>query len=162
VGIGYDAHRFAPERPLVLCGVAVEHELGLAGHSDADVATHAVIDAVLGAAGLGDIGALFPDSDPAYEGASSIALLRDVVARARAAGWVVGNVDLVIVAQRPRLAAYRERMRALLAEALEAPAEAVGVKATTTEGMGFEGRAEGVSATAVCLLEATRESAAGD
>jgi 2-C-methyl-D-erythritol 2,4-cyclodiphosphate synthase len=137
----------------VLCGLTVDHELGLAGHSDADVATHAVIDAVLGAAGLPDIGALFPDSDPAYEGVSSIALLRDVVARAHAAGWRVGNVDLVIVAQRPRLAAYRERMRALLAEALEVGPDAVGVKATTTEGMGFEGRAEGVSATAVCLLE---------
>jgi len=137
----------------VLCGVTVDHELGLAGHSDADVATHAVIDAILGAAGLPDIGALFPDSDPAYEGVSSIALLRDVVARAHAGGWRVGNVDLVIVAQRPRLAAYRERMRALLAEALEVGPDAVGVKATTTEGMGFEGRAEGVSATAVCLLE---------
>ncbi len=153
MGIGFDAHRLAPDRRLVLCGLAIDHELGLAGHSDADVATHAVIDAVLGAAGLGDIGALFPDTDPAYEGASSIALLRDVVARAHAAGWAVGNVDLVIVAQRPRLATYRERMRARLAEALEVTSDAVGVKATTTEGMGFEGRAEGMSATAVCLLE---------
>jgi len=127
------------------------------GHSDADVATHAVIDALLGAAGMGDIGLLFPDTDPAYEGASSIALLRDVVARARAAGWTVGNVDLVIVAQQPRLADHRERMRALLAEALGVGPGAVGVKATTTEGMGFEGRAEGVSATAVYLLEPAAE-----
>jgi len=153
VGIGFDAHRFASDRRLVLCGVVVDHELGLAGHSDADVATHAVINAVLGAAGLGDIGALYPDTDPVYEGVSSIALLRDVVARAHAAGWTVGNVDLVIVAERPRLAGYRDRMRALLAAALRVAPDAVGVKATTTEGMGFEGRAEGVSATAVCLLE---------
>ena len=116
-----------------------------------------IVGAVLGAAGLADIGTLFPDTDPAYEGASSIALLRDVVARARAAGWTVGNVDLVIVAQQPRLADHRERMRALLAEALGVGPGAVGVKATTTEGMGFEGRAEGVSATAVCLLEPAAE-----
>ena len=157
VGIGYDAHRFAAGRRLVLCGVAVDHELGLAGHSDADVATHAVIDAVLGAAGFPDIGALYPDTDPAYEGASSIALLRDVVTRVRAAGWAVGNVDLVIVAERPRLADHRGRMRDLLAEALRVEPGAVGVKATTTEGMGFEGRGEGVSATAVCLLEPVAE-----
>ena len=144
----------------MLCGLAIDHEFGLAGHSDADVATHAVIDAVLGAAGLPDIGALYPDTDPAYEGASSIALLRDVVARVRAAGWVVGNVDLVIVAERPRLAPHREAMRALLAEALGVDGGAVGVKATTTEGMGFEGRAEGVSATAVCLLEAAARGSA--
>jgi 2-C-methyl-D-erythritol 2,4-cyclodiphosphate synthase len=131
----------------------VPHERGLAGHSDADVATHAVIDALLGAAGLGDIGALFPDTDPAYRGASSVALLRQVVAQVRADGWVVGNVDLVIVAERPKLAAYRKTMAATLASALGLEPDGVGVKATTTEGMGFEGRGEGVSATAVCLLE---------
>ena len=137
----------------MLCGLEIDYHHGLSGHSDADVATHAVIDAVLGAAGLGDIGALFPDTDPAYEGASSLALLSEVVARATSAGWRVVNIDLVIVAERPKLAAHRAAMTALLAEALRVAGDAVGVKATTTEGMGFEGRSEGISATAVCLLE---------
>jgi 2-C-methyl-D-erythritol 2,4-cyclodiphosphate synthase len=137
----------------VLCGLEIAYHHGLSGHSDADVATHAVIDAVLGAAGLGDIGEHFPDTDPAYEGASSLALLGEVVKRVRRAGWRVVNVDLVIVAERPSLAAHRAEMVALLAAALGVGSEAVGVKATTTEGMGFEGRGEGVSATAVCLLE---------
>ena len=137
----------------MLCGLEIEHHQGLSGHSDADVATHAVIDAVLGAAGMGDIGALFPDTDPAYEGASSLALLGEVMERVVRAGWRVVNVDLVIVAEQPKLAAHRARMAALLAAALRVDGEAVGVKATTTEGMGFEGRGEGVSATAVCLLE---------
>jgi 2-C-methyl-D-erythritol 2,4-cyclodiphosphate synthase len=137
----------------VLCGLEIDYHHGLSGHSDADVATHAVIDAVLGAAGLGDIGALFPDTDPAYEGASSLALLSEVVTRVSSAGWRVVNVDLVIVAERPKLAAHRAAMTALLAAALRVTGNAVGVKATTTEGMGFEGRGEGISATAVCLLE---------
>lgn len=137
----------------MLCGLEIDYHHGLSGHSDADVATHAVIDAVLGAAGLGDIGALFPDTDPAYEGASSLALLREVVTRVTSAGWRVVNVDLVIVAERPKLAAHRVAMTALLAAALRVAGDAVGVKATTTEGMGFEGRGEGISATAVCLLE---------
>ena len=137
----------------MLCGLEIAYHHGLSGHSDADVATHAVIDAILGAAGLGDIGEHFPDTDPAYEGASSLALLDEVVKRVRRAGWRVVNVDLVIVAERPRLAAHRAEMVALLAAALGVGSEAVGVKATTTEGMGFEGRGEGVSATAVCLLE---------
>ena len=137
----------------MLCGLEIAGHAGLSGHSDADVATHAVIDAVLGAAGLGDIGALFPDTDPAYEGASSLALLSAVVARATGAGWRVVNVDLVIVAEQPRLAAHRAAMKALLAATLQVAGDAVGVKATTTEGMGFEGRGEGISATAVCLLE---------
>jgi 2-C-methyl-D-erythritol 2,4-cyclodiphosphate synthase len=111
------------------------------------------MDALLGAAGLDDIGALFPDDDPAYAGASSVALLGEVVARVRAAGWVVGNVDLTIVCERPRLAPYRRAMRARLAEALGIDEDAVGLKATTTEGMGFEGRSEGIAASAVCLLE---------
>ena len=137
----------------MLCGLEIDYHHGLSGHSDADVATHAVIDAVLGAAGLGDIGALFPDADPAYEGASSLTLLSEVVTRATSAGWRVVNVDLVIVAERPKLAAHRAAMTALLAAALRVAGDAVGVKATTTEGMGFEGRGEGISATAVCLLE---------
>ena len=137
----------------MLCGLEIACDQGLAGHSDADVATHAVIDAILGAAGMGDIGALFPDTDPAYEGASSIALLGEVMTRVATAGWRVVNVDLVIVAERPKLAAHRAAMTALLAAALRVAGDAVGVKATTTEGMGFEGRGEGISATAVCLLE---------
>jgi 2-C-methyl-D-erythritol 2,4-cyclodiphosphate synthase len=137
----------------VLCGVEVPHDRGLAGHSDADVAVHAVIDALLGAAGLGDIGALFPDTDPAYKDASSVGLLRHVASRVAASGWRVANVDLVIVAERPRLAGHRDAMTATLAGALGLAPGAVGVKATTTEGMGYEGRGEGVSATAVCLLE---------
>lgn len=136
----------------MLAGVDIEHPQGLAGHSDADVATHAVMDALLGAAGLGDIGALFPDDDPAYAGASSLGLLREVVARLQGAGWTIGNVDVTIVCQVPRLAIYREAMRANLAEALAVPGDAVGLKATTTEGMGFEGRGEGIAASAVCLL----------
>jgi 2-C-methyl-D-erythritol 2,4-cyclodiphosphate synthase len=152
VGHGYDAHRFAPGRRLVLGGVDIDHPEGLAGHSDADVATHALMDALLGAAGLDDIGTLFPDDDPAYAGASSIAMLRDVAARVGTAGWVVGNVDVTLVCERPRLAPYRQAMRTCLANALGVDEDAVGLKATTTEGMGFEGRGEGIAASAVCLL----------
>jgi len=153
VGIGHDAHRFSAGRPLVLGGVRMDHPLGLAGHSDADVLTPAVIDALLGAAGLGDIGALFPDDDPAYEGADSIALLADVGARLAAAGWHAASIDAVVVCQAPRLAPHRDAMRANLADALGIDRWCVGVKGTTTEGMGFEGRGEGIAATAVCLLE---------
>jgi 2-C-methyl-D-erythritol 2,4-cyclodiphosphate synthase len=132
--------------------VSIPHPLGLAGHSDADVLTHAVVDALLGAAGLGDIGQLFPDDDPAYEGADSLALLADVVARVRAAGFTVGNVDVVVVCEAPRLAPHRALMALNLARALHVATAQVNVKATTTEGMGYEGRGEGISATAVCLL----------
>jgi 2-C-methyl-D-erythritol 2,4-cyclodiphosphate synthase len=153
VGIGYDAHRFAAGRPLVLGGVRIEHRLGLAGHSDADVLAHAVMDALLGAAALGDIGSLFPDDDPAYAGADSLLLLAEVGARLAAAGWRVVSIDAVVVCQEPRLAGYREAMRANLAAALKIGADCVGAKGTTTERMGFEGRGEGIAATAVCLLE---------
>jgi 2-C-methyl-D-erythritol 2,4-cyclodiphosphate synthase len=136
----------------VLGGVRIPHPLGLAGHSDADVLTHAVIDAVLGAAGLGDIGQLFPDTDPAYAGADSLALLEQVVVRARAAGYAVGNVDVVVVCEAPRLASHRAVMALNLARVLRVGTAQVNVKATTTEGMGYEGRGEGISATAVCLL----------
>jgi len=128
-------------------------DLGLAGHSDADVATHALIDALLGAAGLADIGALFPDTDAAYAGADSVGLLSEVVARLAVAGWRVGNADVVVICEKPKLAPYREAMRARLASALGVSTDAVGVKATTTEGMGFTGRGEGIAAQAVCLLE---------
>jgi 2-C-methyl-D-erythritol 2,4-cyclodiphosphate synthase len=140
---------------LVLCGVQIDHPLGLAGHSDADVPVHALMDALLGAAGAGDIGALFPDTDPAFRDSSSVELLRRVVDRLRADGWSVGNADVTIVCEQPRVAGYRELMCANLAAALGVAREAVSVKGTTTEGMGFEGRGEGISATAVCLL--TRE-----
>jgi 2-C-methyl-D-erythritol 2,4-cyclodiphosphate synthase len=130
----------------------VSHDEGLAGHSDADVVAHAVIDALLGAARLGDIGELFPDTDDAYRGADSIGLLEEVSARVRAAGWRIVNVDATVVCEAPRLAPYRGAMQARLAGALSLQAAAVGVKATTTEGMGFAGRGEGILALAVCLL----------
>jgi 2-C-methyl-D-erythritol 2,4-cyclodiphosphate synthase len=152
VGSGYDAHRFADGRHLVLCGVEIDHPRGLAGHSDADVGVHALMDALLGAAGLGDIGELFPDTDPAYAGVSSVELLRRVSARIREAGWEVVNVDVTLVCERPRLADSRPAMRQGLAGALGLAGDAVSVKATTTEGMGFEGRGEGIAALAVCLL----------
>jgi len=136
----------------MLCGVEIAHPQGLAGHSDADVGAHALMDALLGAAGLGDIGDLFPDTDPAYAGISSIELLRRVGARLGEGGWLVANVDVTLVCQRPRLAGYRPAMREELAGALGLAGDAVSVKATTTEGMGFEGRGEGIAAHAVCLL----------
>jgi len=136
----------------MLAGVEVPHPQGLAGHSDADVAAHAVADALLGAAGLGDIGELFPDDDEAYRGADSIGLLVEVTRRVAAAGWRVVNVDLTVVCQAPRLAPYRGAMASRLAAALAVAPGAVGVKATTTEGMGFAGRGEGIVALAVCLL----------
>ena len=136
----------------MLAGVEVPHPQGLAGHSDADVAAHAVADALLGAAGLGDIGELFPDDDETYRGADSIGLLAEVTRRVAAAGWRVVNVDLTVVCQAPRLAPYRGAMASRLAAALAVAPGAVGVKATTTEGMGFAGRGEGIAALAVCLV----------
>ena len=152
IGHGYDIHRLVPGRPLILGGVTVPSELGLDGHSDADVLTHAVIDAILGAAALGDIGALFPDTDAEWEGADSIGLLRAVIARAGGEGWAVGNVDATVVLQRPKLRSHIDVMRARLAEALGVEAGRVSVKATTGEGMGFVGTGEGAEAHAVCLL----------
>ena len=130
----------------------IDHDRGLAGHSDADVGIHALMDALLGAAGLGDIGELFPDTDPAFEGASSLALLERVMAWLSGNGWEVANADVTIVCERPRLSGYRLEMRERLAAALGVASDAVSVKATTTEGMGFEGRGEGIAAHAVCLL----------
>jgi len=134
----------------VLCGVEIDHPQGLAGHSDADVGVHALMDALLGAAGLGDIGDLFPDTEPAFAGISSMELLTAVVARLGA--WLVVNADVTLVCERPHLASYRLAMREGLAHALGVTSDAVSVKATTTEGMGFEGRGEGIAAHAVCLL----------
>ena len=155
VGFGYDAHRLTQGRKLVLCGVEIDYDRGLLGHSDADAATHALIDALLGAAALGDIGALYPDTDPSYSGVYSIELLRDTAARLRAAGYEIGNCDITIVAQRPKLRPYIDRMTATLAQALAIEPARVSVKATTTERMGFEGREEGISASAVAAVYGT-------
>ena len=151
-GIGYDAHPFAPDRRLVLGGVEIPHELGLQGHSDADVLTHAVLDALLGAAALGDIGQHFPDDDPAYAGADSLELLRRTVALVAGEGFDVANVDATVVLERPRLAEHRDAMRANLAAALGVDVARVNVKATRGEGMGFVGRGEGAAALAVVTL----------
>ncbi|MBQ6267477.1 MAG: 2-C-methyl-D-erythritol 2,4-cyclodiphosphate synthase [Clostridia bacterium] len=153
IGQGYDVHRLVPGRKLILGGVEIPHTCGLLGHSDADVLLHAVSDALLGAAALGDIGCLFPDTDPAYEGADSLALLRICADRLKEAGWQPVNIDATVLAQRPKLRPYIDRMRANIADACGLPAEAVSVKATTEEGLGFTGREEGIAAQAVCLIE---------
>ena len=152
IGHGYDVHRFAPYRRLVLCGETVPYELGLLGHSDADVAVHALMDAILGAAALGDIGRLFPDSDPQYEGADSMLLLDKVVELVSEKGFSVSNADITIIAQKPKLAPYIGRMRDNVAKRLGVSANRVNVKATTEEGLGFTGSLEGISAHAVVLL----------
>lgn len=153
VGLGLDAHAFAPKRPLVLGGVRLREHDGLAGHSDADVLVHALMDALLGAAGLEDIGHYFPDSDPAYAGADSVELLRSVVQVLDEQGWRVVNVDVVVVCEQPRIAPHRARMKAVLASVLDVDEGRVGIRGTTTEGMGFTGRGEGIMAQAVVLLE---------
>lgn len=152
IGQGYDAHRFETGKPLVLGGVPIAHNEGLKAHSDGDVLIHALCDALLGAAGLGDIGRHFPDSDPALAGVDSRELLRSVVKQLHDRGWEVENVDLTAVAQRPRLATYIDAMRQVLSVDLQVNPHQVNVKATTTEGMGFTGRGEGIAALAVTLL----------
>jgi 2-C-methyl-D-erythritol 2,4-cyclodiphosphate synthase len=151
-GLGFDTHAFAPGRRLILGGVEVPHEQGLAGHSDADVLTHAIIDALLGAAALDDIGRHFPDTDPRFAGADSLGLLRTVVAELDEGGWEIGNVDATVVLERPKLAPHRDAIRASLAGALGLPLDAVSVKATTGERMGFVGRGEGAAALAVATI----------
>ena len=153
IGHGYDVHRLTEGRRLILGGVEVPYEKGLLGHSDADVLTHAVMDALLGAAALDDIGKLFPDTDAAYAGISSILLLERVAERLREAGYAVVNLDATVLAQAPKLAPYRERMRENLARALSLDASRVSVKATTEEGLGFTGEGLGIAAHAVALLE---------
>lgn len=155
IGSGYDVHRLVEGRPLILCGVPVDYSKGLLGHSDADVAVHALMDALLGALALPDIGALFPDNDPAYAGADSMGLLGKVMQRVRAAGYTVANCDLTVVCQRPKLAPYKAAMRQRLAETLDISVEQVGLKATTSEGLGFEGEGLGISSQAVVLLQRT-------
>lgn len=153
IGHGYDVHRLVEGRKLILGGVEVPHTLGLLGHSDADVLTHAVMDALLGAAALGDIGRHFPDTDPAYKGADSLVLLDHVMVLLEKAGWQVGNVDTTILAQKPKLAPYIDQMRDNLARRMKVAPEQVNVKATTEEKLGFTGAEEGIAAHAVCLLE---------
>lgn len=155
IGHGYDVHKLVEGRDLILCGVNIPHTTGLLGHSDADVATHAVADAILGATRLGDLGKLFPDTDPAYKGANSLELLASVMSLARERGYELLDCDCTIAAQAPKLAPYREQMRENLARALGTDPANVGVKATTTERLGFVGREEGMEAWAVCLMEYT-------
>lgn len=153
IGHGYDVHRLVPERELILGGVKIEYELGLLGHSDADVLLHAVMDALLGAAGLRDIGYHFPDTDPRYKGANSRELLRDVREKIKNAGYGVGNIDVTMIAQKPKLKPYIETMMENIAADLEIEVSRVNVKATTEEKLGFTGVGQGMSCHAVCLLE---------
>ena len=152
IGLGFDVHMLAKDRKFILGGVDIPYELGLLGHSDADVLAHAIADAILGAARAGDIGKLFPDTDPAYAGADSLKLLSAVCKHVRDLGFEIVDIDSVVAAQAPKLSPYREQMRANLAKSMGISAENIGVKATTTEHLGFEGRGEGVSAQAVALL----------
>ncbi len=153
VGLGFDVHRFAKNRALVLGGVMIPSDVGLEGHSDADVLIHALMDALLGALALGDIGDHFPDTDPKYRGISSLLLLEHVMALLQEQGYVVGNVDLMVMAQKPRLAPYKAEMIAKLAQAMHVESSCVSIKATTMEHLGFVGREEGIVAQAVALLE---------
>ena len=153
IGLGFDIHRLVPDRELILCGVHIPHEKGLLGHSDADAAAHAVMDALLGAAGLGDIGELFPDTDPQYKDVSSLVLLRQVMDQIYNKGLVVGNLDLTIMAEQPKLAPWKEQMRTNLAATLAVSKNKVNVKATTVEGLGVIGNGEGIAAQAVVLLQ---------
>jgi 2-C-methyl-D-erythritol 2,4-cyclodiphosphate synthase len=162
VGLGYDAHRFAPERALVLGGVRLRERDGLLGHSDADVLVHAVMDALLGAAGLEDIGHYFPDSDPAGAGADSLTLLAAVAGLLGEKGWRPVNVDAVVICEEPRVSPHRQVMRERLAAAMGIGAERVSLRGTTTEGMGFTGRGEGIAAQAVALVERVLPPQAGD
>ena len=157
IGHGYDVHRFAEGRKLVLCGVGIPYEYGLLGHSDADCPLHALMDAMLGAAALGDIGRHFPDRDPAYEGISSLVLLERVRDLIGQEGYTVSNADITIIAQKPKLLPYIEEMRRTVAGALGVGTGQINIKATTEEGLGFTGRCEGIAAHAVCLLERGRE-----
>lgn len=152
IGQGYDVHRLVEDRKLILGGVEIPYEKGLLGHSDADVLVHAVMDALLGAAALGDIGKLFPDTDPVYEGVSSIELLKKVGELLDEKGFVIENIDATVIAQRPKLAPYREEMRMHISEALHIDVSQISIKATTEEGLGFTGSGEGISSSAITLL----------
>lgn len=153
IGMGYDVHRLAEDRKMILGGVEIPFERGLLGHSDADVLTHAIMDSLLGAAALGDIGKHFPDTDPAYKGISSIKLLEHVGRLLEENLYLIGNIDATIIAQRPKVGPYREQMRENIAKALKLPVDKVSIKATTEEGLGFTGREEGIAAQSIALLE---------
>lgn len=162
VGMGYDAHRFADpaaERPLLLGGVRVPHDRGLAGHSDADALLHALVDALLGAAALGDLGSYFPSSDERWRGASSGVFVTRAVEELRARGWRIGNIDATIIAERPRLLAHAQTIRAAVASALAVDLDRVSVKSKSNDGMGFVGRGEGIACAVVALIERTHEGA---
>ena len=152
IGQGFDVHAFAEGRKLILGGVEIVHPVGLMGHSDADVLTHALCDALLGAAALGDIGHLFPDTDASYKGADSLVLLAEVMRQVRAKGFELGNADVTVIAQAPKLAPFIQQMREKLAVAMGVDVDQIGVKATTTERLGFTGRGEGIAAQSVALL----------
>lgn len=152
VGIGYDVHKLVADRDLILGGVRIDHEYGLLGHSDADVLIHAIMDALLGAAALGDIGKHFPDTDARYKGISSLKLLAHVGELLNNNGYTVGNIDSIIIAQAPKMALYIDKMRENIADTLKININSVSVKATTTEKLGVEGRCEGISAEAICIL----------
>ncbi len=152
VGIGYDVHELVAGRPLILGGAKIPHHVGLKGHSDADVLVHAVMDALLGAAGCGDIGRHFPDHDPQYKDISSLVLLKKAAAHLSSQGWVVGNVDAVVIAQAPKISPYIEQMRLNMAREIGVTTDLISVKATTTEGLGFAGRGEGIAAQAVACI----------
>lgn len=153
VGCGYDVHRLVEGRKLILGGVEIPYEKGLLGHSDADVLAHAVMDALLGAASLGDIGQHFPDQDEKYRGADSLGLMKEVVRMLTEAGYEIGNVDATIIAQQPKMRPYLEEMRQNMAEVMRIPFDCCHVKATTEEGLGFTGKGEGIAVSAVCLIE---------
>ena len=152
IGQGFDVHKFAENRDLILCGVKIPCEMGLLGHSDADVAIHALMDALLGALALSDIGSHFPDNDASYKNIDSTVLLKKVLALPEFSSWRIGNLDITIIAQKPKLAPFREAMQKRLAEVCQLPVDAVSVKFTTTEKLGFTGRGEGIAASAVVLL----------
>ena len=152
IGNGYDIHKLVSDRPLILGGVEISHSLGLLGHSDADVLTHAIMDALLGALGMGDIGHYFPPSDPKWKGANSMMLMEQVIALVRAQGWEIGNIDSTVVAEQPKLKPHLKKMRLTLAKILEIETEQVSIKATTNEKLGPVGREEGICAYAVALL----------
>ena len=153
IGHGFDVHAFAENRKLIICGVEIENDKGLLGHSDADVATHAVMDALLGAAGLGDIGKLFPDTDEKYKGADSLKLMEEVIERLEKEGYSVGNIDVTIIAQKPKMAPHIEKMRENLARVAKVDKSRINVKATTTEKLGFTGRGEGIATEAVAIIK---------
>jgi len=153
IGMGYDVHRLTEGRRLILGGVEIPYELGLLGHSDADCLTHAIMDSLLGAAAMGDIGKWFPDTDPKYKGADSITLLKEVVRMISEEGYIIGNVDATIIAQKPKMAPHIPNMRKILAEAMQVTEERINVKATTEEGLGFTGEGLGISCQSIALLE---------